>query len=189
MNDARQLTGRDLESGAYELNILQYDSKIFDPHSFIGIINYLLILDMIGLIFKVNSFYSSKKNIYKALKQFSRLSDKDIDVIISLRNSLAHNYGLINIPDSPREYGTKRHKFIISTSLSSLIEYPLSGHQWNGDYMDKSDNSSTKIGYIELCNLVEAVYADLISKFENSMIILSLDGGIEELKARFTIHH
>jgi len=186
LNDARKLTGRNLESGNYELKIFENNDTTFDPHSFIGIINYLLILDMIGEIFTTRNKINK---IYKALKEFSSLTDRDIDTVVSLRNSLAHNYGLINIPDNQNKNSTQRHKFIISTSLSILIEYPLSTNKWNGDYADKSESSSTKIGYIELCNLVEAVYADLISKLENNLIVISLNGGIEELKSRFTIRH
>lgn len=191
LSDARKITGRNTETGKHELNILESKNLALNPYSFIGIINYLLILDMIGEIFRINTIAINKNktsNIYKALKQFaSSMDDKDIDTIIALRNSLAHNYGLINIPINKKEIPAKQHKFTISNSETSvLIEYPSTGI-WRGDFLDKSENSSTIISYKGVVDLVEHVYFTLKSECEKGSLVLALKKDIQELKARFTI--
>jgi len=188
INDARKLTGRNIVSGDSELNILANTNDFLSPDSFICIINYLLILDLIGEVFNVKGFTTKKNNnIYKALKQFSSLtSEKDIDTIIALRNSLAHNYGLINIPRDEKENSTKRHKFILLHYENSfLIKYPTT--IWNGDFKDKSEDTSTQISKINLINLIEQTYKNLVKESENNRIELNLSGGVEELKSRFTL--
>lgn len=193
LDDARKITGRNIQSGIKGMNILKGKGTFLNPHSFIGIINYLLILDMTGKVFKttriITDFNHNKdNNIYKALKQFSfNLNDKDIDTIIALRNCLAHNYGLINI-SSHKEIATKQHKFILTHKETvKLIEYPLG--VWMGDFSDKSGSSGTKISHEKLIDLVESVYENIRNEFDNGSLLLNLDGGVEELKARFTIRN
>lgn len=188
INDARKLTGRNILSGDNELNILISTHDIFNPNSFIALINYLLILDLIGEVFGLKGFTTKKNNnIYKALKQFApTISEKDIETIIALRNSLAHNYGLVNIPKSETENSTKRHKFILLHFESSfLIKYPTT--IWNGDFKEKSEDKSTQISTTKLIELIEQSYKNLVKASEDNEIELKLSGGIEELKSRFTI--
>jgi len=195
ISDARKITGRNIETGKQEFNILVGNNDFLNPDSFIGIINYLLILDMIGEIFKKNGFTFGKKNknkkIGKALKQFGGvISDCDIDVIVALRNSLAHNYGLINIPWEVSENGTKRHKFtLINTDCEFLIKYPPENNRWDGDFKDKSETTSTEVSKENLINLIETVFKNLKQDLENNEVKLALNDGIDELKARFTIKY
>lgn len=189
LTDARKLTGRNLETGHDEFNILQNRQSFLNPYSFIGIINYLLFLEMIGEIFKLKSFQTKKtNNIYKSLKQFDNsITERDIYTIIALRNSIAHNYALVNIPRNQKENSLKRHKFTIdnSDSCTSIIQYPKSN--WNGDFCDKSVDSSTIVSSIQLINHIELVYQNLVRGINDDSIELSLSKGVEELKARFTI--
>jgi len=190
LQDARKITGRDMVKGNITNDILENDQSFLSPYSFIGVVNYLLILELIGEIFRLKNFTTNKKNnIYKSLKQFSNsLNDKDIDTIIALRNSLAHNYGLINIPNDQKEYVTKLHKFtLINMTNGNLIKYPL--QNWNLDYSDKSDETSTQISVIKLQDLIETVYKNLTTEIENDTVELALKKGIDELKARFTIRY
>jgi hypothetical protein len=189
LRDARQLTGRNLETGKNELNILESSDSFLDPNSFIGIINYLLILDMIGEIFKIKGFRTSKKSkIYFALKQFGGdISDKEIDAIIALRNSLAHNYGLINIPRQ-EERETKLHKFsLLNGENSFLINFPDT--PWNGEFSNKEDANSTEISVSKLIELIEEIHKELIRQIEANNVELRFSKGKEELNSRFTIRH
>jgi len=187
--DARKLSGRNPGSGKQEYDFLVSKNSFLNPNSFIGIISYLIILDMIGEIFikKGMSFGKKSKNkkIEKALKQFGgSISEQDIDVIVSLRNSLAHNYGLINSPWCDDENDRKRHKFtLINDERSFLIKYPV-GNKWNGDFKDKSKDSSTEVS---VYNLIEVVYVNLKSDIEKNKVELALNKGVDELKARFSI--
>ena len=189
IRDARMISGSDIKTGKMKYDILESSDSFLSPYSFIGIINYLLVLELIGMVFKKRAFTTNKKNsIFKSLKQFSSLSDTDIDVIISLRNSLAHNYGLVNIPESQKEYKNKRHLFtLINTESAQLIDYP--NKSWNGSYKTKMNDMYTKIGVHKLFDLVESVYLNLKSSLEQGDVDYALDGGIEELKTRFTIMH
>lgn len=190
LNDARKISGRDISNGNITNNILENGQSFLNPYSFIGVVNYLLILELIGEIFRLKTFTTNKKNcIYKALKQFSNsLTDKDIDTIIALRNSLAHNYGLINIPADPKEYTTKLHKFIvINSTTNNLIRYPIK--LWNKDYTDKSVDTSTQISVIQLQDLIETVYNNLVIEIEKDSVDLALANGLDELKSRFTIRY
>jgi hypothetical protein len=209
LDDARIITGRN-ENGLFiENNVLENGKSFLNQHSFIGLVNYLLVLDLIGEVFilkplrlkelKLEKIKSDKMNIYKALKQFSSLIDKDIYTINALRNSLAHNYGLINIPDESKYYESSLHKFnLLNLENSALIKYPET--KWetvksdNNDkksptkvnFKDKDEKSSTKVSPIKLQDLVEEVYQNLINELTNNNVELSISG-IDELNARFTI--
>jgi hypothetical protein len=175
IRDARTISGRNLKTGQQENIILSSENTFMYPNSFISVINYLLILDMIGEIFTLKilpkSFNKEKtNNIYKSLKQFSSLTDQEIDVFIALRNSLAHNYSLINIPRSRDEYYAKLHKFILSNeSKAPLIKLPKS--PWNGMFNNKTLKSSTTIGVIKLFEIVESVYSNLKVKTNLDLVI------------------
>lgn len=193
LQDARKIAGRNILNGQITNDILENDQSFMNPYSFVGVVNYLLILELIGEIFRLKTFSTNKSNkIYKALKQFSAsdmtmtsLNERDIDTIIALRNSLAHNYGLINIP-SEKEKKTKLHKFILlNNDNSELIKYPM--QIWNEDFADKSEETSTQISVIKLQDLVERVFLNLTTEIENDTVDLALEKGLDELKARFTI--
>lgn len=205
LGDARILTGRD-ENGLFiENNVLENGKTFLNQYSFIGLINYLLILDLIGEVFKLKKSKSNIENqpkIYKALKQFTSLKDKDIYTINALRNSLAHNYGLVNIPDNINKHkGTSLHKFILLNSDDSeLIKYPeiewkivvseddKENQSKKINFKDKDEKSSTKVSPIKLQELVEEVYQNLLNELTNNNVELSKSiNGIDELNARFTI--
>jgi len=189
LKDARMISGRDFETGQVKNDFLQTENSFLSPYSFIGVINHLLILEIIGEIYKLKSFRTKKNNkIYSALAQFSDLNENDIDVIISLRNCLAHNYGLANIPYDSKEFNTKRHIFILSnTNHSKLIQYPKI--IWDGDFKKKNSDMYTTISVLKLFDLIEIVYSDVILNIENGNMKVGLTGGINELKTRFTITH
>ena len=187
LHDARKIAARDI-NGNIPGNILENDQSMLNPYSFIGVINYLLILDLIGEVFCLKTFSTtSTNNIYKALKQFSNSKDNDISTIIALRNSLAHNYGLVNIPVDSKENASKRHKFIlINSKTNDLIKYQT---LWDGNYSDKSDDSSTQISIIKLQDLIETVYNNLVIGIEQDTVDLALKKGLDELKSRFTVRN
>lgn len=188
LKDARLIAGRDIYTGDKKKNYVKNTQSFLYEGSLIGIIGYIIILEIIGEVFERNdkSIKRKKNNITNALKRFSNLRSKDIYVLIALRNSLAHNYGLANIPKHNKEYNTKRHKFtLVYSKESELIEYPSS--KWDGDFFDNSDDTETKIGIIALAELVESVINQVKSLNDVQKIELALKGGFQELKKRFTI--
>ena len=181
LKDARKLTARDSETGKPNNDLLENKGSFLEPNSFIGIINYLLILDMIGEIF-TNA--GNTKKITMTLERYASLSQKDRDTIAALRNSLAHNYGLVNISTN----GKQAQKFqLIDSNDANFIEHP--SRMWMG-YSDKSEDSRTKVCLGKLIDLVESVYKNLKEEVEaDPFKNFALKGGIEELKSRFTIRH
>jgi len=69
-----------------------------------------------------------------------------------------------------------------------LIIYPT--NNWKEkDFSDKNDNTSTRISIFKLIDFIESVYLNLKKAIEFNQVELSLDGDLEELKARFTIQN
>jgi hypothetical protein len=55
LEDARKITGRDVATGELKHNILtNRNNGYLEPYSFIGITNYLLLLEIIGKVFEPN---------------------------------------------------------------------------------------------------------------------------------------
>lgn len=191
LEDARFLSGRNPKTGMY-IGIMWCNinkSVMYGSNSFLGLIGYLIFMDLIGGLFRKNGFKSDKNEIYKALKQFSSFNDEEIFVIIALRNSLTHNYSLVNIPNNKNEDDMKLHKFeLIYEETDFIISVPLEYDRWiRDDFSEnsKADKFNTKIGVQKLINEFEYVYANLKEDYDKDKVTLTL--GLEELKARFTI--
>lgn len=189
LREARKLCGRDIFTGENKNNTLisLNEDAILGNDSPICLVSYLLVLDLIGEVFKTRSFSTKKtNNIYKALKQFSDLQDTEIDVLIALRNSLAHNFSLINIPRYERDYPTQRHKFILNNIDDDfLIKFPQD--PWDGDYSKKDDKYYTEISTANLIEKIEEVIKCLRTKIESNAVELALREGLAELKGKFLI--
>lgn len=180
LTDARKLTARDQKTGKPNYDLLENEKSFFDPNSFICLINYLLILDLIGEVF----VKGKDKNIMKALSKFgAEISKEDKYAIKALRNSFAHNYGLINISKN-KEFC---HKFILEFSENSLIiKHPEI--EWDGIFnKTKSDVTSTTIYVKNLIDYIEDIWKKLNTEIDGETIDIVLDDRIEELKSRFTV--
>ena len=175
LKDAQKLTGRDEITGEQEHDFLENELSFLDPNSFICIVNYLIILDLIGEVF----CKKKDNNLIKALSTFGdKISVEDKYAIAALRNSFAHNYGLINI----NKY--HKHKFTLDFSANTLLEkHPTK--EWNGDFQFKSEETSTVIYVKSLIQLIENIWKKLNSEIDEAKVDSVLE--INELKARFTV--
>ncbi|HEY5370510.1 MAG TPA: hypothetical protein VIJ75_16115 [Hanamia sp.] len=189
LRGGRKLFGCDLASGEYErneLNIENFENQTYHSFQFSGLINYLIFLEQVGSIFKPkNSIRINKTNgIFCSLKYFSSLSDENkINSIKALRNSLTHKFGLAT-ERNPKEKPPR--KFLISIERDSEI-VKLPNKNWDGEFSDKSDNTSTTIFIIDLIILIERVYQKIVEANKADKLEIVLNDGMEELKARFTI--
>jgi len=183
-----------LESKFFEENIL------VSGYSFAGLIHYLLLLDLIGNVLKPKDKSSEEKNsIYKALEYFSPITDvNNRCAIVSLRNCLAHNYGLINIPELKKLKNAERikerkeryqHKFTLhlNDNAKNMIQIPKPESRWNGNYAMKDESLSTKINVCELIDVIEETYQKVKDMAVKKELELCFKGGIDELKSRFTV--
>jgi len=151
---------------------------------FLSLVGYLILLDLIGEVF------STKSNIVKAIDSFGSEELKEHKwTVNALRNSLAHNYGLVNIPNNKAHDSNSLHKFTLidgSNKEDKIFERertPTRKSIWS----DKSEDTSTKVYVPTLIKEIEKLYRTLKQEVENGNYKLCLSGGIEELKSRFTI--
>jgi len=190
LETARILSGRDKDSGKsrknYTSDILKSEfitnNQFGTADNLAGLINYLQLLDLIG-----NVFISLKDTIYKTLKKYSSITDdKECRTVVALRNCLVHNYGLINIPHNKKNVKS-RHKFslLLNDGTMDMIKIPIT--RWDGNYADKDKSTNTQIDVCKLIDAIEETYQNLKEKAEKGELKLCLNGGVAELKARFTI--
>jgi hypothetical protein len=190
LRGARKLAGRDIKTGAYlksEFNDENFQNGTYFAFEFTGLINYLVLLEQIGSIFrpKDQNIYTSKNGITCALTYFSNLQGHEIHAIKSLRNSLTHKFGLATEKQPtdkiPRKFTISREE-----SLSNkVVELPVTN--WTGDFLDKSQDTSTTIYLLNLIDLIEGIYKRVVLEQKSDNLELALNGGIEELKVRYTI--
>ena len=188
LQNARILNGRDKDNGNPCTHILEKLDGLIEYDSFTVLANYLLILDMIGCVFaneekvgkRINEVLERFGNIYRqeryTHRKYVEINEKDRRAICSLRNCLAHNYGLAD--------GKEKIKFILSNSCNEMIVHPSMG--WDGSYSTKNDSStSTTINPQELINKIEDIYEEV----KHQVLEGTLKTGLkdEELQSRFTI--
>lgn len=180
LRNAREQSGRNLETGIYEKN--EIDGKWFEQdlviaRQFSSILHYSILLEQLGSIFKLNNKYKGIKN---AIYSFSEIQDeKLIEELYSLRNSFAHKFGLCTENNRPN-----KSKFILSNDENEdLIKLPNT--KWLGDYNDKSENTSTTINLIRFQDLAEKIYTKVIEHIISNTLEMHISK--EELNSRYTI--
>ncbi|WP_460545843.1 hypothetical protein, partial [Echinicola sediminis] len=185
LKSARKLFGCDLNTGKYQKNEFT-EENVFDGtflgHQFTAVIDYLILLEQIGSIFKPKNTadHKHKIGIFRALKYFSSLNDKKINAIVSLRNSLTHRFG--RATEKNPKSGSPR-KFILSIERNTDI-VSLPKKDWTRIFSDKEDHSSTTIHIIDF---VENVYQNICQDNKMKNLETSLLDGLEELNSRNTI--
>jgi len=103
--------------------------------SWLGAMGYLALLDQVGnAVLHMNParVASGNSGVERALAYFTTLSDDDAICIYALRNSLAHDFSLVNLP--PRHRDARRRKLL--TQLFTLADGPDAliirpGRAWN----------------------------------------------------------
>ena len=193
LETARILSGRDKKNGESRKTVntgvdmpdlldgLHFeDNQYMTTGNFGGLIHYLMLLDLIG-----NVFVSSTQNpICRALREFSSITDdKTLWAIVGLRNSLAHNYGLVS---EPKNQSHTKHKFCLhlQDEMDEMIKIPTPA--WDGDCTNKDEKASTDIDVYKLIDAIEEMYQNIKKKAEKGELKLIIDEA--ELKARFTIN-
>lgn len=150
---------------------------------FLSLIGYLILLDLIGNVF------TKKENIVNAIEKFGFPELKECKYIVAaLRNSLAHNYGLVNVPANSKYDENSLHKFTLSERENNDGKIFSRKQEWKReDWTDKCEDTSTVVDIKKLINGIEKLIENLQEKARNEELSICLDGSIEELYARFTI--
>lgn len=146
---------------------------------------YLIVLDQLGHIFASNTNKSNRTGLaIKLCKSISthELSDKDINSIEHLRNSINHNFGLAAV-NNTKNIGIEKFSIIIDDNGNHK---PFNNEiQWDGNWHDKTTETSTQIYPFSLINLIEDTLQYFVILYINHNIKSPLS--TEELKTRFTI--
>jgi hypothetical protein len=138
LRDARKTTGRNEDTG----QIVDADAQ----GNWLGAIGYLCLFDQLGttvrlaapdaaLTARIGSLPvqpGQAEAVFRtALYQFSDVSDRDSATLWALRNSLAHNYSLINLPPNSNR-ADLRHRFVLGRGGNALATYP--NQAWDGHF-------------------------------------------------------
>ncbi len=159
-------------------------------HSFYmtSLLLYLICLEQIG-----NLFEDSEYGINKAVKEFhnnsnsrklDKVSDDELVAIRNLRNSLAHNLGLVNIKTDNKK---ATHKYTLSFNKKNgnkIVTMPK--NPFNGDYTDKNKDTSVIIYVPALIEMVESIITEVKNRVKAKTLKLD-DSRFAEIQTRFTI--
>ena len=174
LENARVLNRCNKDGKSLSIDICGKLDGIIEFEPFIGLVNYLLILDMIGVVFGKQRDVG--KRIEEVLLEFGEvICEKERKAISCLRNCLAHNYGLAD--------GGKKIKFILNNSCDEMIILP--DNEWSGNYSDKEESTSTTINPQKLIDKIEGIYSEVKKQVLEGKLNTKLT--VEELKSRFTI--
>ena len=170
---ARFLIGNNLEAGENKrLNINEFIFENNLYHSFFsGIMGYFTLLDQLGCIF------FEKQPIRNVLKKYSGIPEKEQEVLVGLRNCLAHNYGLANkYYNFSLVDNNENERRVVELAKTKKIQ---------GDYSNK-DDYYTSIYIHNFTSLVEDIFHKIKEDFSNNKLKPVIKN-VSELRARFTI--
>jgi hypothetical protein len=176
LRDCRQITKRDINTGKYNKNRLSGDEG-----SWLATIGYFTILDQMGSCFKPIGVAESKSpnSIKYAIESFGYdLVDNDqrvLNALIGLRNSLTHDFNLLNVPTLEKLKELQQHKFtvIADSDLNWIVRLPL--ERWDGNIEGKifSDNTNTTfVNLFQIGNLTENIYNKIYQLVQSNNIEL-----------------
>ncbi|MGY0427265.1 MAG: hypothetical protein ACWIPI_10645 [Polaribacter sp.] len=98
LKGARDFSGRNIHNGFYEkreINEYNFENRLLDTKYFNSLLLYFIVHEQIGSLFNHNTIIAGYDGIRKALLTYTNnLTEKEINAIYSLRNSLAHRFGL-----------------------------------------------------------------------------------------------
>ena len=127
--------------------------------SWLGAMGYLALLDQIGNSVRHRKHPrapSGKTGFEHALAHFSTITDDEAVCLYALRNSLAHDFSLVNVPP-PRIKGARRKAltrlFTLSRGEPNLIRWPT--RNWSPNNPRRTDATVVDVGH--LGDLVEGV--------------------------------
>ena len=154
---------------------------------FTSILSYLIGLEQIGTLFytedKMNEGESN--GIINAIKIFSKdpLTREKRIALKNLRNSLGHAYGLVNV-DRSKNKGTHKFSLNFKDDSEEIIKVPNEQNMWDGNYLDKKEETSTVVYAFPLIRFVEEIIQNVINEYHNVNLRFIF---FEEIKSRFTI--
>jgi len=181
LKDAREVTGRDLQSG-------ERGKDTEKLGSWLGAGGYLTVLDQLGKSYRPKStdkILTPKTSIIRALKYFTKLTEAEIDALYALRCAFIHDYSLFNI-DTRNRKDAYTHHFTVSGvgyEKNGIVKLPRA--KWDGNQNNKTISNQTVINLPLLGDLVEGIYQTIVELFKAGELEIELAGGHRELVSRY----
>ncbi|MDE3237264.1 MAG: hypothetical protein KGO81_15060 [Bacteroidota bacterium] len=181
LRNIRLITGRNQDTG------------LANPGGYlgnwIGAIGYITILDQIGTCyrpeFKERINETTMPSIQKALVYFTSLTKEEIYAVYALRNAFHHDFSLLNINLNKKKYC---HHFEVDAHPTNYV-IRLPKTPWDGNISSRNRTNATYVNLQALGDLVEGIYTELLRLESENKLVLELDGGELELKARYIFYH
>lgn len=179
-HEARWCTDRDLNTG----------QKISGPNRhhdrWSGALVYMSLLDQVGEVLdrvgQTPSAYVRTNTFLKALDLFRTNNEAENKALYALRNSFAHDFGLVNIP--PNGDPLLQHHFtVFGGTVEPLVTLPSS--RWGGPITSRNDSNVTRINLELLGDVVENIYSILVQLNNQNSLRIALPGGSTELNAKY----
>ena len=156
VRDARQLTGRKLDTGAPRTRLKR--GKAVWP----GTPTYLVLLDQVGQVLAPKRRKPTTEPFMDALADFApALTNRDRHMLYALRCAFAHEIALAN-EGRGRHALDRRHLFELHEARDRrLALYPAC--RWNGLYGNRANRKTgtTKVNLTEVGTVVEDVVAKI----------------------------
>lgn len=155
VRDARQLTGRNVETGALRRR-LKRGLAVWP-----GTLVYLVLLDQVGQVLAPTRREPTREPFMDALADFApALSERDRHMLYALRCAFAHEFALANEGGGPRS--PRRHMFELhEAGERKLVVYPV--RTWNGLHGRRANvkTGTTRVNLTEVGNVVEDIVATI----------------------------
>ncbi len=158
LKGARELTDRDIRTGTLLGVSHRIESQVmngtYGSNKFLGIAAYLIIIDLIGTLFKKKGCDNHGRSIWHALTSFTNLGEQQRRSLAILRHSLAHTFSLGNDTEVfSLDYRSDATDIIVPAKKPYHIGVRSSA---------KEAEHLTTVYYGNVCQLVEEMYCRLI---------------------------
>lgn len=180
LRDARQATGRDVNSG-------ENKNKENNPSAsnWLGATCYLIILEQLGKCYKGRNDpdQSGLSPIQKCLRNHTQLTPDQCDAIYALRNAFAHDYSISNLN---QKYSSLQHHFTLLDYYSDPF-LCLPKKQWDGKPETKAYENMTHVGLPWIGEFVEKIYQTHLELHKINELEVVLPGGAKEIQNRYLL--
>lgn len=148
LRDARRVSGRDEATG--QVVAQQYLG------SWAGAVSYLCLFDQLGTAVqcapepagfaaRVQALGGSERDFRSTLYRFSDVTDQDAATLWALRNALAHNFSLVNVPLNQNR-ADLRHRFVLHVGGNQLVHYP--NVPWDGQFPGQGGQTAVSVSLL-----------------------------------------
>lgn len=172
------------------MNNEEEDINSDESELFTALLLLLVSLEQIGVLFCKKDEICKGNGIKRAIKTFisNKLDDNEIRAISNLRNSLAHSFGLVNMPKNANSYKPTKYSIVLSLEEkkdTKILRLPII--PWTGNWKCKNEEDTSCIIYAyPLIRFIMSIINTVKDRYRSGQLEFALED-IEEIRTRFTI--